>query len=101
MIVYNLTMKVEHSIHDTWLLWQKEEHIPDIMATGQFIDYKFYRLLDQDESDGITYVIQYIAPDDKHYKKYVNEFSSSLRQKAAIKWGNRFVTFRTVMETAY
>jgi hypothetical protein len=71
------------------------------MATGQFTDYKFYRLLHQDESDGFTYVIQYITADEKHYKKYVNEFSSALTQKAAIKWGKRVVTFSTVMEAVY
>jgi len=39
-------MKVDHSIHDEWLLWQKEEYIPCVIATGQFTDSRFFRLLD-------------------------------------------------------
>lgn len=92
-------MKVDHSIHDEWVRWQKEEHIPDILATKQFVDYKFYRLLDQDEDDGPTYIIQYIAAEMNAYKKYIEEFAPLMRQKAITKWGNRFVTFRTVMQT--
>ncbi len=98
MIVYNLTMKVDHSIHDEWLQWQKNEHIPEIMATGQFLEYKFYRLLDIDEEDGNTYVLQYISEDIRHYDHYVQEYAAHLRQKALTKWGNRFITFRTVMK---
>ncbi len=98
MIVYNLTMKVAHSIHDEWVEWQKQEHIPEIMATKLFVDYKFYRLLDQDEEDGPTYVIQYVADNMSAYKKYIDDFAPAMRQKAMTKWGNGFITFRTVME---
>jgi len=98
MIVYNLTMKVDFSIHDEWLQWQKEEHIPEVMATGQFIDHKFYRLLDIDEEDGYTYVVQYIAADIHHYDKYLQNHAPLLRHKSQSKWGNRFITFRTVMK---
>jgi len=98
MIVYNLTMKVDHSIHDEWLLWQKEEYIPCVMATGQFTDYRFFRLLDQDESDGITYVVQYMAPDIDHYQKYIDDYSSIFLRKAIAKWGNRLIAFPTVMK---
>lgn len=98
MIVYNLTMNVDHHIHDEWLQWQKKEHIPDIVSTGLFSDYKFFRLLGQDESDGITYVLQFLCPDIDSYQKYIKEHSGTLRKKASDKWGNRMTTFRTVMQ---
>lgn len=99
MIVYNLTMKVEHSIHDEWVQWQKDENIPGIMATGLFTGYKFFRLLEQEETDGATYILQYFAEDIDHYQKYIDEYSTLLRKKAFLKWGNRLITFRTVMQT--
>jgi hypothetical protein len=97
MIVYNLTMKVDHLIHDKWLQWQKEEYIPGVIATKQFTDYKFFRLLDQDETDGATYVLQFFAPDIDHYQKYIEIYSSSFRQKIVAKWGTHCLTFNTVM----
>ena len=98
MIVYNITIKIEPAIEAEWIQWQKEEHIPEIMSSGQFSNYKFYRLLEQDEIDGITYIVQYFAPDIDHYNKYIHAFAPALRSKALNKWGNKFIAFRTVMQ---
>lgn len=35
-IIYNVTTQADHSIAGQWLQWMKEEHIPDIIATGCF-----------------------------------------------------------------
>lgn len=98
MIVYNITIKVLPAIEKDWVQWQLEEHIPDIMATGQFTDYKFYHLLEQDEADGVTYVVQYFASSSGQYEKYIREYAPSLREKAFQKWGDQFIAFRSVME---
>jgi Domain of unknown function (DUF4286) len=98
MIVYNLSIKIHPAIEAAWLQWQKEEHIPEVMSSAQFSDYRFYRLLEQDESDGITYIVQYFAPDIDHYNRYINSFASLLRKKALDKWGDKFIAFRTVMQ---
>jgi hypothetical protein len=39
MIIYNLTINIDESIHDEWLLWIKEL-IPQVLATGKFKDAK-------------------------------------------------------------
>lgn len=98
MIVYNVTIKVDPAIEREWVNWQKEEHIPGIMATGQFTGYKFYKLLEQQETDGITYIVQYFAPSIDQYHTYIREFSPTLRQKAFDKWNNQFIAFRTIMQ---
>ncbi|MCZ2458170.1 MAG: DUF4286 family protein [Chitinophagales bacterium] len=98
MLVYNITMKVDPEIEEEWIRWQREEHIPEIMATGLFTEHKFYRLLEQDETEGITYVIQYFTSSMEEYNRYLNEFAPSLRKKASDKWQDRFVGFRTIMQ---
>ena len=98
MLVYNITLKVDPSIVEEWLAWQKEAHIPEIMATGKFDSYKFFRLLEQDETDGPTYIIQYFTSTKERYQQYIDGHAPLLRQKANDKWGNRFVGFRTLME---
>ncbi|HMU44805.1 MAG TPA: DUF4286 family protein [Chitinophagaceae bacterium] len=97
MIVYNITVKINKSIEDEWIKWQKEEHIPDIMASGNFLEYKFYKLLDEDE-EGLTYVLQYFATSQEQYQEYINKTAPILREKAVKKWGNKFIAFRTVMQ---
>ena len=98
MVVYNISIKVSVIIHDVWLQWQKQEHIPEVMATGYFTGYKFFHLLEQDESDAITYVVQYFASSIEQYDTFINEKAPALRQKATARWGDQFVAFRTVME---
>ena len=98
MIVYNITIKIDPAIETAWLQWQKNEHIPEIMASGYFTGTKFFHLLEQDESEGITYVVQYTAATLDDYHNYIKAFAAALREKALAKWGNRFIAFRTVME---
>lgn len=98
MIVYNITMKVDPTIEKEWIEWQRQEHIPEIMATGLFTENKFFHLLEQDDKDGITYVIQYFTTSIENYKQYIKKFAPSLREKALKKWGDKFIAFRTLMQ---
>ncbi len=99
MIVYNLSIKVSAEIHDDWVQWHKQEHIPGIMTTGYFMDYKFFHLLEQDNPDAIIYIIQYFASSIKEYEAYIKEEAPQLRKNAIEKWGNQFIAFRMVMES--
>ena len=40
MIIYNVTMAVEVAIHDEWIEWMANEHMPEVMATRKFVDVK-------------------------------------------------------------
>lgn len=101
MIVYNITIKIFPEIETEWVAWQKQEHIPDIMASGQFTSYSFYKLLEQEEADGITYIVQYFADSFDQYKKYIDNTARLLREKAFAKWGNQFIAFRTLMQSVH
>lgn len=98
MIVYNITNKIHPSIEEEWIRWQKEEHIPDVMSSQKFIEYKFYKLLEQNEDDGLTYVVQYSASSIEDYKDYITNWAPLLKEKSIKKWGNNFIAFRTVMQ---
>jgi hypothetical protein len=98
MIAYNITIKLLPQIEKEWVAWQRNEHIPEMLASGCFTDYKLYRLLEQDESDGLTYIIQLFSSSLSQYQAYIDNYAGALRQKALDKWGNRFIAFRTVMQ---
>jgi len=98
MIVYNISIKISHAIETEWLKWQKQEHIPEIMTLGYFTEYKFYRLLEHDEVEGISYVVQFFSTTLENYNQYIDEFAPLLRKKSFDKWGNQFIAFRTLME---
>ncbi|HXS36869.1 MAG TPA: DUF4286 family protein [Flavipsychrobacter sp.] len=97
MIIYNVTLKVDNDIAKEWLLWMKNEHMPEVMRTGLFMDCRLCRLLEQDETEGITYAAQYYCDSLEHYNTYISEHANRLREKGFKKFGNKFAAFRTVM----
>ena len=98
MIIYNVTIKLQESIHQQWLIWLKEEHIPDVIATGCFTKATILHLLEIDDSEGPTYAIQYVAENKGLYEWYIETFAPEMRQRSFDKWGNGFIAFRSVME---
>ncbi|OLY91118.1 protein of unknown function [Cnuella takakiae] len=98
MLIYNVTTKIEASLAQQWLLWMQTEHIPAVMATGCFTDYKMVRLLDLDESEGPTYATQYTAAERGDYEDYLQRYAVDLRDAAFKRWGNSFISFRSLME---
>lgn len=99
MIAYNITTKVRQDILEAWLAWQLEEQIPGILATGLFESYQLYRLLEQDEEDGPTFVIQFLTTSFDHYREFMAKYSYALQKAAKQKWGDRFVCFETIMQS--
>lgn len=98
MIVYNVTSKVTWAIHEAWVQWMKEEHIPEVVATGCFTHAQFLRLLETEDEEGPTYTVQYFAESKEKQEAYVATFANTLREKVFAKWGNQFIAFRSVME---
>jgi hypothetical protein len=99
MIIYNVTVNVDDAIAKEWVIWMRDIHIPEVIATGMFVSHTFSKLLSRQEDEtGTTYVIQYMAPDMQHYERYQAEFASALQTDAKNKFGDRFVAFRTLME---
>ncbi len=98
MIVYNVTIQVNWKIHEEWLDWMKQVHIPEILSTGMFTHHSMLKLLDVDETDGPTYAIQYFATDRDKYESYLTNYAPALREKSISRWSDQFHAFRTLME---
>jgi len=98
MILYNVTLKVDPSIHDEWIIWMENEHIPDVLATGYFQGCRMSKLLGQDESDGKTYSIQYASPSMKDLHQYQATEAPRLKQEHVKKYGEKVLAYRTMME---
>lgn len=100
-IIYNVTLHIDHSIHSAWLQWMIEKHIVHVMASGCFTEYRMLRLLQTDESTGITYAMQYTAQNMELYNRYINDFAPAMRQEVTDTWGALVAAFRTVMQVVH
>jgi hypothetical protein len=90
-------MSVDLAIHDEWIVWMTNEHMPEVLATGKFVDVKMYRVLLEKE-DSITYSIQYFAENLAQVQLYLAEDAHELQAKHRQKYADRVVSFRTVLE---
>ena len=96
-IIYNVTVKLDAAIVDAWLQWMTDEHIPEILSTRCFYDFRILRLLEVDETEGPTYAIQYLAESKADYNRYIEKHAEGMRKKSFDRWGERFIAFRSVM----
>jgi hypothetical protein len=100
MILYNVTVKVDFEIHDEWIKWMKEVHIPEVLATGYFVENKVYRLMEEISNDGITYAIQYTCKNMSDYITYQEKHAPALQKDHYDRYKDKFVAFRTLLKEA-
>ncbi|MDP4283277.1 MAG: DUF4286 family protein [Bacteroidota bacterium] len=98
MFIYNITSKVDHAVLDEWLQWQKEIYIPGAMETGFFYEHRFYQLLEHDDEDGKTFVVQFLAKSRNDCDKYLQSIAPFLNKKSFEKWGDYVVYFQTLLQ---
>ncbi len=98
MIIYNVTVGVDRSIEVEWLSWMKEFHIPNVMKTGMFIDYKILKVLTHDEPESTSFAVQYTAVSIEKLQFYLDHFSPLLRKEVQDKFGDKQVAYRTILE---
>lgn len=98
-IVYNVTVIIDHGVHEEWLTWMKEVHIPNVLASGQFLSSTMMRICeDEVNEDGISYAIHYVCKNIASYQKYKAEFAPILQKEVEDKFGGQFAAFRTLLE---
>lgn len=97
MIIYNVTINVDNDIREEWLKWMKEFHVPNVMKTGYFIENKICKVL-VNEEQGTTFSFQYTCANMLDYEEYKKLHAPRLQKEVADKYGNKQVSFRTLLE---
>lgn len=101
MYIYNVTIKVDPAVEQDWLAWMREIHIPEVMGTRLFDEYKMLELSYspfQDESQGNTFIVQYFFDDMDNYHQYQERYAPALQQKHLSRYGDKVLAFRTVLK---
>jgi hypothetical protein len=99
MLIYNVSIKVDHTIELEWLHWMKTKHIPEVMNTKQFVESHICRLIDPAADEGgITFIVQYRCESMEKLNFYFENFAPSFREDFNSRYQDRTTLFRTVME---
>lgn len=96
MIIYNVTVNIDKSINQEWLVWIKE-HIPQVLATGKFIEAKLTKVLVADQETD-TYSIQFRAHNREALDAYYAQDAERLRKDGLQRFADKMLAFRTELE---
>ncbi|MFV0247808.1 MAG: DUF4286 family protein [Tenacibaculum sp.] len=97
MYIYNITINIDCSIRNQWLVWIKK-HILEVLATGYFTSAKLTQVLVEQEAEGFTYAVQYIAKTRADLNNYYKQYSAELRKQGTEKFADKMMTFRTELK---
>ena len=98
MFIYNVTTNVSWNIHEAWLEWMLNKHMPALIATNCFVKHQLLMLHEQDETEGPTYIAQYFAESKALYNRYIEFYANDFRKEILEKWGDNIYAFRTLLE---
>jgi hypothetical protein len=96
MILYNVTVSIDQSVHEDWLDWMRSKHIPDVMATGCFVESRISRVHGEEEG-GLTFAITYLCPSDEKLQHYQEVHAPELQKEHTQRYEGRFAAFRTLL----
>lgn len=97
MYIYNVTVNIDADVHDEWLKYMKETHIPDVMNTGCFTENKIVKVLNVDDV-GHTYSFQYTFNEMEDIERYQKDFAPGLQADVKKRYADKFAAFRTLLE---
>ncbi|GAB4293079.1 MAG: hypothetical protein Kow0098_13760 [Ignavibacteriaceae bacterium] len=99
MIVYSITAIIRSDIESQWTEWMKTRHIPDVIKTGYFVGFKFYKIITPQSSSGnATYEINYFCESSEKLNDYLEKEAERLRKEHNDKFGSGISVARSVLE---
>lgn len=98
MYIYNVTINIDEDVHQEWLRWMTETHIPEMIATGKFTRAKLLQVMVEEETGGITYSAQYFTDSKATLERYYKEDAAQLRQGGIDRFSGKFIAFRTELK---
>ena len=97
MIIYNITLNIENSVHSEWRKWIND-HIPKVLGTGLFLKAVFSKVLTEDTENTTTYSVQYYAHSKSALETYQTQYAQELQSEGVKRFGDKMLSFRTALE---
>ena len=98
MLLYNVTIGIDREIEAEWIRWMKAVHIPNVMASQIFTDYKFFKVLSAEDSDNPSYCIQYYVPTIEQFNVYLSQYAQPLMEEHRNKFSQQHAAYQTLLE---
>ena len=98
MLIFNTTYLVSDKVHNIWLQWIREEHVPFMLESTYFSQPQVTRIITSAEQDGTSFSVQFHVRDMSTLRRWNQEFNAAFKANCSEKFGTEVIFFTTVME---
>ena len=98
MLLLNETIGIDKDVETEWIQWIKENHVPAVLRTGMFVDFRMYRVLHDQDDGSVSYSLQYFSNNLDNVQQYLEVFAPRIVEEHRRKFHNKHVAFRTLLE---
>lgn len=98
MLIFNITFLVSDEVHNSWLQWVREEHIPFMLDSTYFTQPQVARIITSDKEDGTSFSVQFHVNDMRTLKQWNQQYSEVFQQNCSQNFGSEVLFFTTVLE---
>ncbi|WP_114748290.1 DUF4286 family protein [Pleomorphovibrio marinus] len=99
MILYNITISISPENETDFISWMKQHYIPKALKSGCFYEHRFLRLLHHEPGEGVNFSVQFHTRSMAEMKTFEAECARELRVLLEKKFGEQFVSFRSLLES--
>ena len=98
MNIFNITYLVSDKVHEEWLEWIREEHIPFMLSSDYFTQPQVARVITSAKEEGTSFSVQFHVQDMHTLKLWNKEYSLLFKENCSQKFGEDVLFFTTVLE---
>lgn len=98
MINYTVKIHIDLEIESHWFDWMRNQHIPDVLATGLFSECIILKAIEPEEEGKATYSFLYMCDSDSELNTYLAVYAPDLRDEHTKLFEGRFSASRNISE---
>ncbi len=98
MYILNITFLVAEPLISTWQEWVRRQLIPSMTSTGVFSQPQLARVLSAEQSDGVSYALQFQTASVDTIDEWLTDNGNSLQQQCTVRFGTNVLFFATTLE---
>ncbi len=95
MIAYNVYLEMDESLDEKeWSAYMIQQHIPDVMKTGCFLECRMMKVTGTERK----WHIQYLLQNQENMDQYQSQYAAALKQEVVDRYPDKFKAHRTITE---
>jgi len=98
MLIFNTTYLVSDKVHEAWLAWIREQHIPFMLESSYFTQPQVARVITSAKQEGTSFSVQFHIEDMHTLKLWNKEYSLLFQENCSRQFGTEVIFFTTTLE---